>query len=70
MASPLRQLSACARRLSQWSFNELSSSFPELGAALVGLDFEFRERLFSPVVTFWFRQLQLAPLRNFVLAPP
>jgi len=53
MASPLRQLSACARRLSQWSFNELSSSFPELGAALVGLDFEFRERLFSPVVTFW-----------------
>lgn len=53
MASPFRQLSACARRLSQWSFSELSSCFPELGEALVHLDFAFRDRLFAPVVTFW-----------------
>jgi hypothetical protein len=32
---------------------ELSSSFPELRETLLRLDFEFRERVFSPVVTFW-----------------
>ena len=53
MASPLRQLSACARRLSQWSLNELYSSYPGLRDAFDHLDFEFRERVFSPVVTFW-----------------
>jgi hypothetical protein len=53
MASPLPQLSACARRLSQWSLNELYSSYPGLRDAFDHMDFEFRERVFSPVVTFW-----------------
>jgi len=53
MVSPLRTLSAHMTQLSQWSLNELSGSFPELGEVLVRLDFEFRARVFSPVVTFW-----------------
>jgi len=53
MASPPRQMSAYAQRLSRWSLNELSSSFPGLREALLHLDFVFRERVFSPVVTFW-----------------
>jgi hypothetical protein len=53
MVSPLRKLSAHVEQLSQWSLNELSRSFPELGEVLGHLDFEFRERVFSPVVTFW-----------------
>lgn len=53
MTSSPRQLSAYARRLSHWSVSELSSSFPGLREALLRLDFEFRERVFSPVVTFW-----------------
>ena len=53
MASPLRLLSAHAQRLSQWSLRELSSSYPGLEETFVHPDFEFRERVFSPVVTFW-----------------
>jgi hypothetical protein len=53
MASPLRQLSAYAQRLSRWSLQELSSSCPELRESFVHLDVDFRERIFSPVVTFW-----------------
>jgi hypothetical protein len=52
MASPLHQLSAHARRLSQWSLHELCSSYPGLQEAFTHLDFKFRERVFSPVVTF------------------
>ena len=48
-----RRISVCARRLSRWSFQELSSSFPGLQQTLSGIDLKFRERLFSPVVTFW-----------------
>jgi len=53
MATSPRRISACARRLSRWSLQELSSSFPVLQKALSSIDIEFRERLFSPVVTFW-----------------
>jgi hypothetical protein len=53
MASPLRKLSAHVKLLSQWSLRELSCSFPELRDVLAHLDCEFRERVFSPVVTFW-----------------
>ena len=53
MASPLSPLSLHVKRLSQWSLEELSGSFPELTDVLAQLDFAFRERIFSPVVTFW-----------------
>jgi hypothetical protein len=53
MASRPRQLSTYAQRLPQWSLSELSASFPTLRKALAHLDFQFRERVFSPVVTFW-----------------
>ena len=53
MASPLSPLAVHGKRLSQWSLGELSGSFPELGETLAHLEFEFRERVFSPVVTFW-----------------
>jgi hypothetical protein len=33
--------------------DELSGSFPQLAEPLTQLDFKFRERIFSPVVTFW-----------------
>jgi hypothetical protein len=52
MTSPLPQLSVYARRLSQWSLHELCASFPGLKEAFTRLDFTFRERVFSPVVTF------------------
>ena len=48
-----RRISVCVPRLSRWSFQELSSSFPGLQQTLSGIDLKFRERLFSPVVTFW-----------------
>ncbi len=53
MASPQRRLSAYAQRLSQWSLQELSSSCPGLRESFARLAVPFRERIFSPVVTFW-----------------
>ena len=53
MASSPSNLSTTVQRLSQWSLSELSATFPPLGEALLHLGIQCRERLFSPVVTFW-----------------
>jgi len=53
MALPRRKVSAYKQRLSQWSLAELSRAFPELSESLSDLNSECRERIFSPVVTFW-----------------
>lgn len=53
MALPQHRLSTHVQRLSQWSLVELSRALPDLQEALSTLNLEFRERIFSPLVTFW-----------------